>query len=135
MTRPGKIDIDDFLDRPWTWSHDQDAIGELDRLFNVVGDKENGFLFALPDAYQIGAHFQASEKVERAERFIHVNDVGIRRERARDLHTLAHPAGKLVRIGVFKSGQTHHVDVARDDLVPFYWSAFLQAKANVLTHV
>src|ERR1700694_282083 len=126
MTWPRKIDIDDFLDRPWTRSHDQDAIGELHCLFNVVSDKENRFLFALPDAHEIGAHLQAGEKVERAERFVHVNDVGISRERSRDLHTLAHPAGKLVRIGVFTSGQTHTVDVTRDDLVALGWPAFLQ---------
>lgn len=53
----GKIDIDDFLDRGGTITHDENAIGELHGFFNVVRNEENGFLFALPNAHEIGTHF------------------------------------------------------------------------------
>jgi hypothetical protein len=48
---PGKIDIDDFLDRGGTIAHDENAIGELDGFLDIVRDKEDRFLFALPDAH------------------------------------------------------------------------------------
>jgi hypothetical protein len=60
MARARKIDIDNFLDRGGTIAHDENAIGELHGLFDVVRDKENGFLFALPDTDEIGPHFQAN---------------------------------------------------------------------------
>jgi hypothetical protein len=57
MARPGKIDIDDFLDRGGTIAHDEDAIGALDGFLDIVRDEEDRFLFALPDVHQIGTHF------------------------------------------------------------------------------
>jgi hypothetical protein len=55
--RPGKIDIDDFLGSGGKIAHDEDAIGELNGLLDIVRDEEDCFLFALPDAHQIGTHF------------------------------------------------------------------------------
>ena len=49
MTWTRKIDIDDLLNRGRSRGHDQDAIGKLHCFFNVVGDKQDGFLFALPE--------------------------------------------------------------------------------------
>ena len=59
MARPGKIDIDDFLDHGGTIAHDENAIGKLHGFLNVVCDEENRF-FALPDTDEIGRHFQAN---------------------------------------------------------------------------
>jgi hypothetical protein len=59
VARPGKIDIDDFLDRGGTIAHDENTIGELHGFFNVVRNEENGFLFALPNAHQIGTLFHS----------------------------------------------------------------------------
>jgi DNA modification methylase len=60
---PGKIDIDDFLDCGGTIAHDEDAIGKLHGFFNVVRDEENGFLFALPNAHEIGPHFFVGKRL------------------------------------------------------------------------
>lgn len=57
MARPGKIDIDYFLNRGGTIAHGEDAIGELDGFPDIVRGEEDRFLFALPDAHQIGTHF------------------------------------------------------------------------------
>lgn len=57
MAWPGKIDIDDFLNRGGAIAHDEDAIGKRHGFFDVVRDEEDRFLFALPDAHQIGTHF------------------------------------------------------------------------------
>jgi len=135
VARSGKIDIDDFLDSGGTIAHDEDAIGELDGFLDIVRDEEDRFLFALPNAHEIGAHFQAGEKVERAERFVHIDDLRIGGERASDLDALTHSAGKLVRVGVFKTSQTDHADIARDRLVALALSLFAQTEADVLMHV
>ena len=55
MTRPGKIDIDDFLDRGGTIAHDENAIGKLHGFFNVVRNEENGF-FSLCQMRTRSAH-------------------------------------------------------------------------------
>ena len=39
------------------FAHHRHATGQLNSFFDVVRDKENRFLFALPDAHKIGAHF------------------------------------------------------------------------------
>src|SRR5438876_6513665 len=57
IARAREIDIDDFLNRRRTIAHHQHAIGKLDGFFDVVGDKKNSFLFALPDPHRITAHF------------------------------------------------------------------------------
>jgi len=57
VARPGKIDIDDFLDSGGTIAHDEDAIGELDGFLDIVRDKENclSFRFArcAPDRHTL----------------------------------------------------------------------------------
>jgi hypothetical protein len=40
-----------------TIAHDEDTISELDGFLDIVRDEEDCFLFALPDAHQIGTHF------------------------------------------------------------------------------
>jgi hypothetical protein len=61
--RAKSVDLpkEDFLDRGGTIAHDENAIGKLHGFFNVVRNEENGFLFALPDAHEIGAHFRSQE--------------------------------------------------------------------------
>src|SRR5260370_14467304 len=124
MARTRKIDIDYVLNGSGPRRHDQNAIRQLHCFFDVVSDKQDRFLFALPDPNELGAHLQASEKIERAEWFVHVNDVGIGSESPRDLDPPAHAAGKFVRRSVLKSTHSHHVDVTHDDAVPPAMSLF-----------
>ena len=64
MARPGKIDIDDFLNRGGAITHHQHAIRKLDCFFEVVRDEKNCFLFALLNAHQIGTHFSVRKRLE-----------------------------------------------------------------------
>jgi len=132
---PRKIDIDDFLDCGGSRTHHEDAIGQLDGFLDIVRDKKDCFLLALPDAHKIGAHFQAGQKIERAERFVHINEVRVGRECACDLNPLTHSTGKLVRVRVFKTGQTYHLDVARDNALALALLLLAQTKADVLAYV
>ena len=55
-------------------------------------------------------HQRAGLRIERAERLIHQENVGIERQRARDCGALFHAAGKLRRVAVLKSAQADHID-------------------------
>jgi hypothetical protein len=91
LVRAWESDGDLFLDGRWPPPHHQHAIGELHGLFDVVRDEEEGLSLGLPDADEVGAHLEAGEDVERAERLVHVEHVGLRGEGAGDLHPLPHP--------------------------------------------
>ena len=58
-------------------------------------DEEDAFPGARPDVEDQFLHQFASERIERAQRLIHEEDVGIGRQSARDADPLTHPAGKL----------------------------------------
>ncbi len=74
-----------------------DAIGEIDRLGDVVGDEQHGAARALPHAQQLVLQAGARDRVERAERLVEQQQVGIDRERARQGDALALAARQLIR--------------------------------------
>ena len=53
-----------MIDAAGCRGHDKNAITHVDGFIDVVGDEKNRFLFALPDAHQIGAHFFAHKRVK-----------------------------------------------------------------------
>ena len=72
---------------------------EKHRLGDAVGHKDDGLFRFFPDAQELDIHLLARERIERAERLVHQDELGIVNERARDRGALLHAAGKLV--GVF----------------------------------
>ena len=62
-------------------------------------------------------HFHSGEEIERAKRFVHVNDVGICRQGAGDFDPLPHATGKFSGIGILESIETNHFDIASDDFI------------------
>ena len=60
------------------------------------------FFASLPDAQELEIHLLARERVERAERLVHQDELRIVDERARDRGALLHAAGELV--GIFFLG-------------------------------
>src|SRR5689334_2477705 len=54
--RPGQVHADDVLDRRGTGGHDDDAVGEADRLGQVVGDEHAGGAAARPQAEELVLH-------------------------------------------------------------------------------
>ena len=63
------------------------------------------------DAQQLVAHAQAHQRVERRERLVHVEDLGLHHQRARQLRALEHAAGEFVRIAVLEALQADHLGV------------------------
>ncbi|KNA06328.1 hypothetical protein SOVF_182090 [Spinacia oleracea] len=72
-----------------------------------MGDKADGLAGRIPEFQQLFVEMIADDFVERAEGFVHQQQVGIEGERAGDGGTLLHAAGKLP--GVFLA-ETFEVD-------------------------
>src|SRR5258708_5009776 len=68
--------------------HDGDARGELQRLLHVVRHEHDGLAALAMDARDLRLQRVAGDRIERAERLVHEQDIGIRRERAGDADPL-----------------------------------------------
>src|SRR5260370_6325674 len=75
--------------------HD-DAGAEKHRLSYPVGDEDDGLLRLLPDAQQLEVHLFPRERIERAERLVHEDELGIVGERTRHRGALLHAARQLL---------------------------------------
>ena len=78
-------------------SHARRACGQYDDagaeeycLADAVGHEHDGFLCLFPDAQQFEIHLLPGESVERTERFIHQDELGVMDERPCDRGALLH---------------------------------------------
>ena len=111
--------------------HDGDAVGELQRLFLVVGDEDRGQLHVVVQPAQPAAQFLAHLGVERAERLVEQQHARLDRERARQRHALALAAGELAGIAVAQALELHQAQQLVDlrvDLAP--WPGACRAAAR-----
>jgi hypothetical protein len=90
--------------------HEQDLVGEQDRLVDVVRDHEHRLVRRAHDPHELVLDRAPGERVERAERLVEEQHLRLDRERARDPHALLHPPGELGRLLVLGAGQADHVD-------------------------
>ena len=60
------------------------------------------------------AQVLGGQHVERAERLVHAQDLGLRDQRPREADALAHAARKLLRIGVLVAGKADELERALD---------------------
>ena len=72
-----------------------DAVAEVDRLLEVVGDEEDCRPGRARDFEHLVLEALAGHRVKRAERLVHHQRRGLLRETARDLEPLLHAAGHL----------------------------------------
>mmetsp|Transcript_27893 Transcript_27893/g.52174 ORF Transcript_27893/g.52174 Transcript_27893/m.52174 type:complete len:340 (+) Transcript_27893:987-2006(+) len=101
---PGDRDLDRFRDAgEGTVGHQQDPVGQQDRLVDVMGDHEHGLFRAAPDLEQLFLDGAPRERIERAKGFIQQQQLGMVGEGARDGHALSHAARKLAGLAM------HHV--------------------------
>src|SRR6185295_2309418 len=87
-------------------------IAEQDRLLDRVRHEYDRFRHPLPDPQQIVLQRAPGLGVERAERLIHQQDLGIGGERPGDRDALLHAAREYVRIAILepaKADQVHHL--------------------------
>jgi hypothetical protein len=79
---------------------------EKHRLGDAVGDEHDRLLGLFPDLQQLEVHLFAGHGVERPERLVHQDQLGIVDERARNGGTLLHAAGELVGEFVLGAAQS-----------------------------
>ncbi len=99
-----------------------------------MGDEQHCFAVVLPDPQQFILQQVAGLQVQRAEWFVHKQDIGAHRQSAGDADTLLHAAGQLVRVGLGEAGQADEVDVLAGDFetLAFRTSLHFQAERHVL---
>jgi hypothetical protein len=111
-----QVDRDQGLDSPARRHHD-DAASDEDRLLDVVRHEQHCLFPGFPDAEQQLLHERARLVIERAERLVQEQDLGLVRERARDGRPLLHSAREHPRVVVLEAGEADPVDVVGGDLV------------------
>ena len=95
----------DGLDAPGRGAHHHDAIRQRDGLFQVVGHEHHRAPQLGPDLEQVVLHEIARLHVERAERLVHQDDLGVVDHRHGQRHPLAHAARQLMRMIALEAGE------------------------------
>jgi hypothetical protein len=107
IARAFKRDGHGLLDSTWPLAHDYDSVAHVNCFIDIVGNEKHRRATGLPDAQHFVLHSHASERVERAERFIEKKNFWMINKRSRQSNALSHPAGKMMRVGVGKCFQAH----------------------------
>ena len=94
-------------------AHDDDAVGQFQRLFLVVGDEDRRVAGGVVDLAQPAAQFAAHLRVERAERLVEQQHAAARSPGAGQRHALALAARKLRRIALFQAGKLDEIEQFR----------------------
>jgi hypothetical protein len=72
--------------------HDENPVGEEHGLGDAMGDEEDRLAPVLPDAEEFKVHLLPGQGVQRAERLVHEQQIGVQEERPAERHALGHPA-------------------------------------------
>ena len=87
--------------------HDHDAVRQRDRLLEVVGNEQHRLAIGAPQLQQQIAHDLPGLGIERAERLVHQQDLGIADQHLGQPDALALPARQHMRIAVAERRKTH----------------------------
>ena len=131
---PDGLHVQNFFDLARPAGHHDHAVGQVNRLFNRVGDEQHGAWVGARQLDQFFLHHHAGLRVERAKRFVHQQSLGVKCVGAGNRHTLLHAARQLVWVSALIAFQVHQRDVVRDDFLPLSCvNAFgSQAKVDVV---
>ena len=110
VARARELDLVHVLDAAGPPRQDDDAVGERDGLGEVVGHEDDGLPPAGPELQELGLEAELGVGVERAERLVHQEDLGLDHERADQRHALAHAARQGRREGVLEPLEPHQPD-------------------------
>lgn len=89
----------------------EDAVADLDRFGDRVGDEQHGEFGFRPELQQLILTGAPRQCIERCERFVHQQNVRLHRHAARNRYPLLHAAGQRVRIGIDDAGKADFLDI------------------------
>ena len=107
-----------------------DLVGDVDRLLDRVGDEDHRLLLVREKAQEILLELAPVLLVDRGERLVHEQDLGVDRERPGESDALAHAARQLVRIFVLGAEQADLGDVLAGDLLALLLRHMAQLEAE-----
>ncbi|OWK19607.1 hypothetical protein AJ88_40755 [Mesorhizobium amorphae CCBAU 01583] len=101
-----------------------------------MGDHDHGDVLLAPDARQFLLHADLGHGVERAQRLVEQQDLGLHGERPRNADALRHAAGKLARPGIGEFGEADERDVETRPLLGLLpgHAAHFEAEGDVAEH-
>src|SRR5262245_10861333 len=85
--------------------HDHHAVGERDRLLEIMGDEQHRLAIGAPQIQQQVAHDLPRLRIERAERLVHQQYLGVADEHLHEAHALPLAARQHVRIARAELGE------------------------------
>ena len=109
VARPRQIDLEFDADAAGMRQQADDAIAEIDRLFEIVGDEDHGGVAGAHQRQHLVLQALPRHRIERAERLVHQQRLRLLRQAARDLQALLHAARHLRRIFFGMIGQADFV--------------------------
>ena len=105
----GEIDGEDFGHAGRARGHHRALGAQEHRLLNAVSDEDDGLAVLRPYPQQFQVHLLAGQRVERAERLVHQDQLGVVDQGAGDRRALLHAAGQLVGVFVLRALEPDHV--------------------------
>ena len=106
----GIVDVVDGGDPARPAREQHDAVAEAHRFAHVVRHEDDGLAGRRPQRFELVVQAVAGHRVERAERLVHQQHVGVLRERAGERGALAHAARELVRPALGEVAEVHHLE-------------------------
>src|SRR4051794_17685629 len=82
-----------------------DLVGEAERLFQIVGDKQNADPLALDQSDYVLDDAGAHDGVERGEGLVHQDEARLHGQDLGESDALARPAAEAARVAVTKAGE------------------------------
>ena len=134
--RARQFDLDRTFQPARPIGHDQDPIGQLHGLGDVVGDEQRRLFELLLDLQHLVAEEEPRLLVERRERLVHQHDGRACRQRPRHRHPLAHPAGQRRRVAALEAGKADQLDEMPGPVMAlgFGDAGDLQRERNIVEH-
>src|SRR5665213_2346106 len=119
VTRARQRDVDDRLQAAGLGGHHRDTVGQENGLVDRVRDENDGAPLGgaavlAPDAHQLVLQDEPRLRIERGQRLVHQQYVGLVGEQTRERGALAHAAGKLLRIFRLRPCETDELDIVAD---------------------
>jgi len=111
-----------------------DAIRHVDRFLDIVRDQQHGMALFVEDALQLGSHAQTRQRIESRERLVHVQNLGLYDQGARELDAFEHAARQLVRVGRLEPLQSDHRGVVFGEGALVAVTVAFQAEYQVLLY-